>query len=185
MKLHLGSGKDLRAGWINVDLLDGADVKANLTKLPFDNEMASEVLLIHVLEHLSFDDERLALDEIYRVLQYGGRLSFEVPDLLWICKHIVEADDIWRDFYKVTTDPTDKQYGFGYGAGVGVVHGQLMTYLYGNQTTEYQYHRNGWTTGKVAGIARHYGYEITKLDYLYGKGSQNIWAELVKREKSR
>lgn len=180
MKLHLGCGKDLRVGWTNVDLVDGADVKADITRLPFENETASDVMAIHVFEHLSFTDEHKVFDEIYRVLRTGGRLLFEVPDLLWICKHMLEADDTWREFYKITSDPTDKQYGFGYGAGVRSVHGQLMTYLYGNQTTDHQYHRNGWTPGKVSGIALHYGYRITKLDHLYSKGSRNLWVELRK-----
>lgn len=183
MNLHLGCGKDLRVGWTNVDLIDGADVKSDIGDMPFGDESADAVMAIHVFEHLAFTEELRVFNEIYRVLRTGGKLLFEVPDLLWICKQITKANDVWHDFYKITGDPNDKQYGFGYGAGTGAVHGQLMTYLYGNQTTDYQYHRNGWTQGKVAGIARHYGYEITKLDFLYGKGSRNLWVELRKKEK--
>lgn len=65
-------------GYITADLnLEGVDVKANLTQLPFKNAEFDLVFASHVLEHIREDLQ--ALSEIRRVLKPGGIAILPVP----------------------------------------------------------------------------------------------------------
>ena len=48
-----------------------------LDRLPFDDSQFSTVTMLAVLEHIS--DETRIIDEVYRVLQPGGKLVLTVP----------------------------------------------------------------------------------------------------------
>ena len=54
-----------------------ADVKADLSKLPFEDHAYDLILCNHVLEHIP--DHLQALSELYRVLKKGGTLIAQVP----------------------------------------------------------------------------------------------------------
>ncbi|NOH00273.1 MAG: methyltransferase domain-containing protein [Ignavibacteriae bacterium] len=51
--------------------------KADITDIPFDDNTFDVVLCNHVLEHIS--DDRLAMAELFRVMQNGGWGIFQVP----------------------------------------------------------------------------------------------------------
>ena len=80
-KLHLGSGKDIRKGYINLDSvkLNGVDVVHNLDKYPwpFKNNQFDEVLCINVLEHLSSIVD--PMEEIWRISKPGAKVIIRVP----------------------------------------------------------------------------------------------------------
>jgi SAM-dependent methyltransferase len=80
LRVNLGCGKDIRAGWINVDKanLPGVDLCHDLTRipLPFDSNSCTEVLCKDVLEHLEYLP---VLKDIHRILRLGGRVSIQVP----------------------------------------------------------------------------------------------------------
>ena len=54
-----------------------ADVKADITALPFDNDHYDLIICNHVLEHIP--DDLKAMREIYRVLKPGGLAILQVP----------------------------------------------------------------------------------------------------------
>lgn len=54
-----------------------ADVKADICKLPFEDQSFDVILCNHVLEHIP-DDAR-AMSEMYRVMKPGGWGIFQVP----------------------------------------------------------------------------------------------------------
>ena len=54
-----------------------ADVKADLSKLPFEDHAYDLILCNHVLEHIP--DHLQALSELYKVLKKGGTLIAQVP----------------------------------------------------------------------------------------------------------
>tara|TARA_Y100000310_G_C20700067_1_gene828945 strand:+ start:7359 stop:7991 length:633 start_codon:yes stop_codon:yes gene_type:complete len=57
----------------------GIEFKGGIAEeIPFEDEMFDVVILADVLEHV--DDERRTLEEIYRVLNGGGRLLLTVPN---------------------------------------------------------------------------------------------------------
>lgn len=54
-----------------------ADIKADITNLPFDNNFFDLIICNHVLEHIA--DDRSAMSEIYRVLKKDGMGILQVP----------------------------------------------------------------------------------------------------------
>jgi SAM-dependent methyltransferase len=83
-KLHLGCGRDILQGWINLDAvpLEGVDVVANLdecrtTKLPFWNDSIDEFLANHVIEHLH--NCLPFMEELYRIAKPNAKAVFRVP----------------------------------------------------------------------------------------------------------
>jgi predicted SAM-dependent methyltransferase len=81
--LHLGCGKRVFAGWINIDGFEteGVDLRWDLRKpLPFRDGAAAMIYSEHVLEHLEVHDAEALLRECHRLLRPGGRLRIGVPD---------------------------------------------------------------------------------------------------------
>jgi len=108
--LNLGShNKKLKGDYINVDALelDNVDYICNLIETPWnlvpnfggrnnrvneiekeigcplailEDNFADEILMIEVLEHISWRKTYAVLNECYRVLKPGGKLHIQVPD---------------------------------------------------------------------------------------------------------
>ena len=81
VKLNLGSGKDYREGFINID--NSPYIKKDLAldldayPFPFDDNSVDYVLAMAVIEHL--EDMKGFMEEIHRILKPGGKLRFRVP----------------------------------------------------------------------------------------------------------
>ena len=80
-KLHLGCGKDIKPGYINVDcvLFEGVDLALDLNQLPypFKDDEFDVIELHHVLEHLH--NEIQVLEELYRIAKPDGKVIISVP----------------------------------------------------------------------------------------------------------
>jgi len=83
LRLHVGCGDNLKAGWVNVDLHPAADLRLDVRRpWPFPDGCAGEVYAEHLFEHLEWPDEGgRFLAEAFRVLRGGGALRISVPDL--------------------------------------------------------------------------------------------------------
>jgi len=82
MKINLGCGLDVRAGWVNADkgfgLPDGVmPVDLNEPRWKFDDDSAEAIDAIDVVEHLQ--SVVVFMDECWRVLKPGGVLTIQVP----------------------------------------------------------------------------------------------------------
>lgn len=79
--LEIGSGnKKGKNGWVTIDL-HGADIIHDLKKgIPLPEASVDEIYASHVLEHISFKDLIILLEEIHRVLKENGKFSVSVPD---------------------------------------------------------------------------------------------------------
>jgi SAM-dependent methyltransferase len=79
-KLNLGSGPDIRVGWVNLDrlALPGVDVVHDIEHLPlpFPNDAFDYVLCQDVLEHVDYIP---LLRDIWRIMRTGGTLHIRVP----------------------------------------------------------------------------------------------------------
>ena len=78
-----------------------ADVQADICNLPFSDQQFDWVVCNHVLEHISND--KIAMQEIYRVLKPGGTAILQVP--LRLDQDTFEDDRI--------TDPKERAQVFG------------------------------------------------------------------------
>lgn len=98
MKLYIGCGKDIREGYINLDIakLPGVDIVWDLSKLPlpFKDGEFDEILTINLFEHMDYVP---LMKELHRVLTPGGKLVITVP-------HFTS--------YNNASDPTHRSIGF-------------------------------------------------------------------------
>jgi len=83
-RLHLGCGRTILAGWVNLDLKSGpgVDVVADLDRcsevpLPFEADTFEEFLASHLFEHLH--DPLPFMQELHRIARPGARATFRVP----------------------------------------------------------------------------------------------------------
>jgi len=94
IRLNLGCNINYLLGWINLDVNPQvkADVYADLNDgLPFPSDYATEILLSHVIEHLSYKSGKRLVTEIYRVLQKNGTFRISTPNLAYILEKFEEG----------------------------------------------------------------------------------------------
>ena len=70
--------KKLNHRYVTADLYSPiADVKADITDLPFESNSFDIIFCNHVLEHIP--DDTKAMEELYRVMKKGGMGVFQIP----------------------------------------------------------------------------------------------------------
>ncbi len=82
-RIEVGAGPYPTPGFVHVDVDSGAEHLEALAQgdaLPFPDGWASELLAIHVLEHVPPPRLRATLREWHRVIAPGGVLRVHVPD---------------------------------------------------------------------------------------------------------
>jgi len=179
VRLHIGCGANALPGWINVDRVahaPGVVTDLDVTDLPYSDGAVDAVLAEHVLEHLSFAEEALAWREFARVLRPGGTLTLEVPDFEWVCATFLAASDDWREFYVVGA----VDHYAGCGTALDQRWGILQTMFFGNQNGAGQFHRSGYTEGKLRAIAAALSFQSIAVHRLFNKGGQALRARLVR-----
>lgn len=85
VKLHIGSGPQAIAGWINIDnhAYPGVDHVVDVRQgLPFDD--VAFVFAEHFIEHLAYNDGIEFLRRCRRVLRSDGVLRISTPSLDWV-----------------------------------------------------------------------------------------------------
>lgn len=95
IKFNVGSHNKRIEGYVNIDALnlENVDYICDITQTPWNvlnkkvtkyidihENLADEILMIEVLEHISFRKTDEVLKECYRVLKKGGKLIIQVPD---------------------------------------------------------------------------------------------------------
>ncbi|KKM01223.1 hypothetical protein LCGC14_1796550, partial [marine sediment metagenome] len=93
MKLNIGCGKKYEPGYCNIDLYETliVDKLMSAIDLHFEDNSIEEIKAIHLIEHLSFFEAIYALSEFFRVLETGGKLIIETPDLKKVCHHYLDS----------------------------------------------------------------------------------------------
>jgi predicted SAM-dependent methyltransferase len=95
LRLNIGGGDQRYSNCINMELEPHDDVEAevygDITKgLPFEDNSFSEVMLIHVIEHIERRFHMMVCDEIWRVLKPNSRLIMGFPDAIENMKRFIE-----------------------------------------------------------------------------------------------
>lgn len=92
IRLNIGSGGIEYPGYLSVDLYDKrANIIMDITKLDFDDDSVTELLALHVFEHLNPYKALDILKGWYKILKPGGKLIMEMPDIEQLCKRFVSA----------------------------------------------------------------------------------------------
>ena len=148
MKLNLGSGEDIREGYVNCDIriIKGIDVQLDLEygNLPFRSESADEILLKDALEHVSWRKVDLVLKECFRILKPGGTITIQAPDLEAIAK-------------KVILDPN---YKFGELSGYKAI----SFWVYGGQDYPENTHKAGFTIPTLTKLLEEIGFKVNSIE---------------------
>lgn len=81
--LNLGCGRDIREGFVNIDLFsdDPRVVYMDIRKLEFEDNSADLILASDILEHFSHRDVEQILSEWVRVLKPNGEIIVRSPSL--------------------------------------------------------------------------------------------------------
>lgn len=91
VRLNLGGGNTNIPGFINVDLYDEeADVRADITELPYENGSVDEIVCYQVIEHIPYQKSDTVFEEMYRVLKPGGTAIVECPDFDYIARAVLD-----------------------------------------------------------------------------------------------
>lgn len=125
-RLNIGGGGKPIEGYVTVDRHWGGE--AYPLKVPIEDgsgeynslhlaNRCDEIYASHILEHLPFRDTENAIKEWVKCLKVNGRLRIAVPDMIAIVKQIAEGNP-----HKLP----------------------LMGYIYGGQTDENDFHKNGF-----------------------------------------
>lgn len=118
-RLHLGCGDKIFPGWTNIDVAPHSPdvIKEDIGVLSSIEDMTcSEIYSCHVLEHFGAHEVDSVLSTWFRKLLPGGIVRIAVPDL----------------------DPIFKKY------DQGVPLSNLLSYIFGGQSNEYDYHKWGY-----------------------------------------
>lgn len=88
LKLNLGCGKRILAGYKNIDVKPFGNkvIVMDVRDLEFEDESVDEILAECVLEHLPYFEIQETLWEWWRVLKFGGILKIVAPDFERIAK---------------------------------------------------------------------------------------------------
>ena len=114
MKLNIGAGrKPLPSPWLNVDLepqpkRGGQWLKADAASIPLDSGCADEIQAIHLFEHFYRWEVDALLAEWRRLLQPGGKLALELPDISKAAQNLLNGDTEQMSMWAFYGDPTRK-----------------------------------------------------------------------------
>ena len=104
IKLNLGCGRDIKEGYINIDIYEPCDFKHDLRDLlPFDDESVDEIYNKVGIDLFTQDEWLNILFDNKRVLKKGGKMEIICRDLDYVAKKFLEADyktkwDHWLRF---------------------------------------------------------------------------------------
>lgn len=131
IKLNLGSGGIEYPGYLSVDLYDKrAAIIMDATKLDLPENSVTELLALHLFEHLSPYRAADVLAGWFKVLKPGGRLVMEMPDIEKLCERFAAAK---------TADYPRERYGI-----LNAIYGSVNTTGEGEPSDITAPHLFGW-----------------------------------------
>lgn len=172
-KLHLGCGRKILPGYINIDLYrTEADLQLDITDLrTFADSSVDEVYLNAVFEHLYPFQQQKALSEWHRVLKPGGLLRIDsTPDFDEVVKaYMMKAGGNTRETFDI------KEV-------VRYTHGE-----YGEDDKDGGIHKDIFTKEKMKNLIEQAGFKVSRIESVcWGSESHpvNINLTAVKKEKT-
>lgn len=169
-KLNLGSGNNRIEGFVSVDLYDEeADVRADITELPYSNDSVDEIVCYQVIEHVPYWKSTLIFEEMYRVLKPNSTAIIETVDIDFVARAILEDGlldkwiwNIYGQYYR----PWDKERYVDWENNAASIH------------------RNAWNERRIREICEPLGFtvEIQGMDAKHKdyKYPENLSVKLIK-----
>lgn len=157
VKLNLGCGGQAMGGFINHDIAqDGVD----LCDLGiYEDESVDEVQCRHALEHVGRDEVVPALREWHRVLKVGGKVLVSCPDIIACMNKFLGYKD-------------ENRWG----------NGSINETIWGDQSTQYEFHLTGFSMERLVRVLEEAGFEVTSTkNTKHDHGSPGLRVEAVKK----
>jgi predicted SAM-dependent methyltransferase len=102
LKLHLGCGRDVRPGWVNIDLWNQKAARPDAETffiqydlrqgLPVVDECSSFIYSSHFFEHLDYDQAVRLFEDCYHALEPGGIFRIALPSFKMLFQAYLEDD---------------------------------------------------------------------------------------------
>lgn len=148
MKLNLGSGSDIKKGYLNIDVrrLFGVDLVSKVEDLYFMKDSVEEVFMKDTLEHIAIDDCEEVLSRIHEWLVPNGLLFIQAPDF----------DLIMKRYRRYGLDDVS------------------IRYIYGGQDYEGNFHKNGFNRARITEILNKVGFRVER--YINEGLNFKLWA---------
>ena len=147
-KINISTSDDKRDGFM--------DIKMENCEIPMcADELVDELYSSHYLEHLSKPDVDRTLNEWYRILKKGGKMTIVIPDIEWCMSKFIESGEDNKWDFPINT-------------------------IFGLQNTTDEYHKTGFTTKRITGLLEKAGFDITNTENIWTHEVQSISVECVK-----
>lgn len=190
IRLNIGCGGRPLNDYINIDMDTLDQIRArypnqkfdndliveqyDIFNLPFEDASVEEINCEALIEHLSFIEEPLLFKEIERVLKPGGKLYMSTVDFEAAVKQWLDAEDDWKDFYKIDDESIKNQHWFGtYTYKPENRWGYLLATFFGSQNGEGQFHRNCYSENKLRAICKRMNLDVVSIELFQWKGERD------------
>lgn len=114
-----------------------ADLKSEISDLPFNENEIDEIVMLHVLEHIPLYDIEKNMKEIYRVLKKDGSFYVAVPDIKGFAEEFVKSDEEKDEWY--------------------------IRCIYGTQRSQWDHHFCGYTKFTLEKLLKSYGFKNIQM----------------------
>ncbi len=145
-KIHIGCGSDIKDGYINIDEFNpNADVQKPIQELGYPDDSIERIEGYMVLEHLNPFEARAFIGRAYQMMEPGGILILEVPDLEKVCRLILAFAD-------------DAEYLNTGAFGIRGLFGEPTDHM-----TKGDYHKWGYTPATLLRLVREAGFSQCRV----------------------
>lgn len=114
LNLNLGCGRHVLDGWFNIDVQRNQRAKrdpemlSDVRKIDLPDGCAAQIMAIHLWEHLYRWECDTVIVEWHRLLEKGGELILEMPDLYKFCANILSNKSDQMGMWGLYGDPNEK-----------------------------------------------------------------------------
>lgn len=111
LKINLGCGRKYAPGYTNVDVqispraVTPPDILADVRAVPLPDGCAEEVMALHLIEHFYLWEVPAVLAEWRRLLQPGGLLVLELPNIELAARNLMKGRDDQMSMWALYGDP--------------------------------------------------------------------------------
>jgi len=147
-RLNIGSGADIREGYVNVDAhgYPGVDIVANILTVKFPPESFREILAKDILEHLTFMEAKWLVRKCFEWLKPKGIFTVHVQNLPYLAGELAKGGD----------------YNTGF-------HLEILRWMYGvsaagESVSPYRFHHWGYSKESMSRVLRTVGFRVVKAE---------------------
>jgi predicted SAM-dependent methyltransferase len=194
VKFNWGCGTDIRQGYVNVDfrfdlpVISGVALqRVDLSYFPYpwEDEIASEILMLDFLEHFPYRLTDRILMEAWRILKPRGHVDIQVPDFEHCSRAALLIPDFdcnfcGYHFYHQSQFSLEKCVGCG--VRLFDIQDAAVKRLYGGQDYEGNFHYTAFTVGLLEHRLRRLGFD--KFEELEKEHQIKNWNRKLRAFKS-